>query len=175
MSILLVYTPLAAYASPSGESLGKLSGTQEQATIPDGEFGLVETLKKSGYTIFAELLEISGVTKDLEEGQAYTCFAPRNEAFKLEVVEKLKKEPKNEELLELLRYHLLRGYQSKEMILISRRERTLNGKFVLYWITKGEISINNHSVLIETDIMAKGVVIHGVSQILNPDVKGAIP
>lgn len=175
IGILLICLPLAAYAEATGESSEKSSGTVAQTTIPAGELGLVETLKKSGYTLFADLVEMSGVAKELEEGQAYTCFAPRNEAFRMEMVKKLKMEPKNQELLDLVRYHLIKGHQPKEMILISRRERTLNGKFVVYWITKGEISVNNHSELIETDIMAKGVVIHGVSQILRPDVEGAIP
>lgn len=146
------------------------------ASIPaDGEQGLVETLKASGYTVFAELLEMTGVLSELKEGEPFTCFAPRNEAFNMKIFTKLKEESGNEELLDLIRYHLLQGDQPKDLILISRRVKTLNGKFLLYWITKEEISINNHSELIEADIKTKGGLIHGVSQILRPDVEGAIP
>jgi uncharacterized surface protein with fasciclin (FAS1) repeats len=158
------------------ETAAQEAAAETAAAIPsDGEQGLVETLKASGYTVFAELVEMTGVLRELKEGEPFTCFAPRNEAFNMKIFNKLKEEPDNQELLDLVRYHLLQGDQPKDLILISRRERTLNGKFLLYWITKGEISINNHSELIEADIKTKGGLIHGVSQILRPDVEGAIP
>jgi len=173
----LISLPFATYATAADtETTPQEAVTEAAAAIPaEGEQGLVETLKKSGYTVFAELVEMTGVIGELKEGEPFTCFAPRNEAFNMKIFNKLKEEPDNKELLDLVRYHLLQGDQPKDLILISRREKTLNGKFVLYWITKGEISINNHSKLIEADIKTKGGLIHGISEILRPDVEGAIP
>ena len=168
---IAIYTTAAKTETTPQEAV-----TEADAAIPaDGEQGLVETLKKSGYTVFAELVEMTGVIGELKEGEPFTCFAPRNDAFNMKIFNKLKEEPGNEELLDLVRYHLLQDDQPKDLILISRRVKTLNGKFVLYWISKGEISINNHSELIEADIKTKGGLIHGVSEILRPDVEGAIP
>lgn len=173
----LISLPIASHATATEkETTSQEAAAETSASIPpDGEQGLVETLKASGYTVFAELVEMTGVLSELKEGEPFTCFAPRNEAFNMEIFKKLKEEPDNKELLDLVRYHILPGDQPKDLILISRREKTLNGKFVLYWITKGEISINNHSQLIAADIKTKGGLIHGVSQILRPDVEGALP
>lgn len=173
----LITLPIATYTTAAEtETTPQEAVTEAAAAIPaDGEQGLVETLKKSGYTVFAELVEMTGVLSELKEGEPFTCFAPRNDAFNMKIFNKLKEEPGNEELLDLVRYHFLQDDQTKDLILISRRVKTLNGKFVLYWITKGEISINNHSELIEADIKTKGGLIHGVSEILRPDVEGALP
>lgn len=150
--------------------------TEQSATIAEeGGDGLVETLKKSGYTIFAELLEITGVANELEEDKPFTCFAPKNEAFNLKVFERIKQTPKDEQLLDLLRYHIIQGDLPRDIILISRRERTLNGKFLMFWVSKEEISVNNDSKLMEADIKAKGGLIHGVAKILRSDVDGALP
>lgn len=175
--ILLISLPLTG-VTLSVEELPKphvSAAPSAEAIFPGDQQGILETLKTSGYTVFAELLEKTGVLEELKQGEPFTCFAPRNEAFKMEIFKKLMEQPKNEELLDLVRYHFIQGNQPKDIILMSRRERTLNGKFLLYWITKGEIRINNDSEIIEPDIKAKGGVIHGVSKILRPEVEGALP
>lgn len=175
--IFLISLPLSAvtFATEEESNNREAETATMRAVLTEDGHNLVETLKTSGYTVFAELLELTGVMGELKEGEPFTCFAPRNEAFNMEVFNKLKEDPKNAELLDLMRYHLIQKDQTKDIILISRRERTLGGKFLVYWITKGQISINNHSDLIAPDIKTKGGVIHGVSKILDPDAEGAIP
>ncbi len=175
--ILLLSLPLAAvtFAIEEEPKNQESAASMAQATPPEGGNALVETLRTSGYTIFADLVEKSGVVKELKKGEPFACFAPRNEAFNMEIFKKLVEEPKDDELLDLVRYHFIQGNQPKDIILMSRRERTLNGKFLVYWIAKGEININNHSKLVEPDIKTKGGVIHGVSKILSPDAAGALP
>ncbi len=175
--ILLIFLPLTtvAFGVPEESKTQESAVPTAESTLPEDHAAILNTLKTSGYTVFAELLEKTGVLAELKQGQPFTCFAPRNDAFKMEIFKKLMEEPKNNELLDLLRYHFIQGNQPKDIILISRREQTLNGKFLQYWISKGEISINNHSELIEPDIKTEGGVIHGVSKILRPEVEGALP
>jgi uncharacterized surface protein with fasciclin (FAS1) repeats len=175
--ILLNSLPLAGISIANEEAPNpqETAAANPAPNPPDEERELVETLKTSGYTVFAELLEMSGVIGELKKGEPFTCFAPRNDAFDLEIFKQLKEQPKNDELVDLVKYHLIQGNQTKDIILISRRERTLSGKFLIYWISKGDVRINNHSAIIEPDIKAKGGVIHGVSKVLSPDDEGAIP
>jgi uncharacterized surface protein with fasciclin (FAS1) repeats len=171
--ISLILLPLAAFPFAVGEEpkIVEAAEANAQESSPD----LVKALQARGYTVFAGLVEKSGVMQELKKGEPFTCFAPRNDAFNMDAFERIMEEPANDELLEMVKYHFIQGNQPKDIILISRRERTLNGKFLIYWIDKDGIRINNHSAIIEADIPAEGGLIHGVTKVLRPDAEGAIP
>lgn len=175
--ILLNSLPLAGISIANEEAPNpqETAAANPAPNPPDEERELVETLKTSGYTVFAELLEMSGVISELKKAEPFTCFAPRNDAFDPAILKQLKEQPKNDELTNLVRYHFIEGNQPMDVIVVSRRERTFQGKFLMYWISKGDVRINNHSAIIEPDIKTKGGVIHGVSKALSPDDDGAIP
>lgn len=172
LACLLAAMPCAASAE-TNPAAGK--GELAEVAGENAEMGLLEALRTSGYTVFAELLEITGVAADLDGDNPLTCFAPANEAFNPATVAKIRETPDDPSVRELLRYHLIDAPLSKGVIMRSRRVKTLNGKFLLFWVGKDGISLNDHSKLVKPDIQTSAGVIHGVSEVIRWDVPGAIP
>jgi len=167
---LFLHSSSKAEDSTSAEEPTPLAATTEK-----GEHALLPTLETSGYTVFAELLRLTGIAAELDITKTYTCFAPNNDAFNMETVGKIRSNPEDEEVAALLRYHLIEGLLPEKILIISRRVESLSGKYLLFWVSDGKVSINKYSEIAKTDIVATNAVIHGVSKILNPDVPGAIP
>jgi len=136
---------------------------------------LIETLKSEGYHRFAELLETTKVYQNLNSEFPFTCFAPADTAFDENAFEKMKAASENEELVNLVKYHFINAKLTHEIIMKSRRELTLNGQFMVFWVSKGEIRCNDHSKITKKDIATFGGIIQGVSEIISAEAKGAIP
>jgi uncharacterized surface protein with fasciclin (FAS1) repeats len=143
---------------------------------PDtGQLLVVDAIKAAGFGVFADLIERAGLAAELNAAEFLTCFPPVDAAFGEADLERLRAGANEDRVKSLIRYHFVAGNMPEEVLLISRRERSLNNQWLTLWVKNGAIKMNNHAVIVKSDIMAANGIIHGVDKLIRRDVPGAFP
>lgn len=129
----------------------------------------------SGFSIFASLLQSSGIAAELNAlGAQYTLFVPVNSAFdKIDnstmrfLVET---DEGRRKMKSLLRNHILTGKFSVLDLIYSGRVRTVEGESVLIKLTStGGIFLDEDARVINSNILTSDGVLHISDNLLIPD------
>lgn len=127
---------------------------------------------------FATLLaaaKAAGLAETLGSKGPFTVFAPTDEAFKAlpeGTVASLLKPENKQQLIDILKYHVVSGRVYSEDALKAKSAKTLQGSPIQVNVTSGGAAINNAG-LVKTDIDASNGVIHVIDAVLLPPAKGA--
>lgn len=120
-------------------------------------------------------VKAAGLAETLGSKGPFTVFAPTDEAFKAlpaGTVESLLKPENKQQLIDILKYHVVSGRVYSEDALKAKSASTLQGSPIKVNVTSGGASINNAG-LVKTDIDASNGVIHVIDAVLLPPAKGA--
>ena len=121
---------------------------------------------------FSELvsaLDEAGLVSTLEGSGPFTVFAPTNNAF-ANLPDGLLENLSNEELTEILSYHVISGSEIASGDL--QAEQTVEavaGGNLFVTVADGEVSVNDNASVTNADIEASNGVVHAIDQILLPD------
>lgn len=140
-------------------------GRAQDSTLPDSD--IVGTLKSLGtYTWMLSVIERTGLTESLRYDGPFTLFAPTDDA-----VAALGSDPvesmSNEELLALLRYHILTDVISQENAIALGTLFTAQGATINAEIDERGVRINDATV-VTPDIKAGNGLIHSIDGVLIP-------
>ncbi len=169
----LLITALVGIFLLAHHAPAETAAAERQATTD--ELLVTEAIQAAGFTIFAELIEWAGLADELNSKEFLTCFPPVDEAFANADMDRLQADAQLDGVKAMIRYHFVPGNMPEQVILISRRERTLSGKWITIWVNNGTIKMNNHATVIQADIKAANGIIHGVDKLIRWDVPGAYP
>lgn len=129
---------------------------------------VAQAIAAAGFDTFAELLAQSGQVDVLEDGRAYTIFAPVNAAFaklKKSALENLRRE--TEHLGVVLGYHFAPGkVLSRQFVGKRIRATTYSGDKLLIE-DKGGLLVNGAKI-VRPDVLLDVGVAHGIDAILWP-------
>jgi uncharacterized surface protein with fasciclin (FAS1) repeats len=132
---------------------------------------IVDTAVAAGsFKTLAAALEAAGLVDALKAKGPFTVFAPTDEAFaKLPkgTVENLLKPENREQLVAILKYHVVAGKVTADQVVKLDNAKTLNGKMVQIDSSNG-VKINDSKV-VQADIAASNGVIHVIDRVLLPN------
>ncbi|GAA4278190.1 fasciclin domain-containing protein [Aquimarina mytili] len=135
-----------------------------------------------GFSKFTEALKVSEVYDALNEEGPYTIFAPINSAFESSSrasLEKLLKPEHKEQLVDVLKYHIIPSRITKEDIITAINEgrgsvplKTLGGNLLTASLKGGSVflidEMGNGGRLITTDVEASNGYINTIDNVMIP-------
>lgn len=129
--------------------------------------------------VFNTLLQAAttaGLAENLQTKGLFTVFAPTDKAFQKlgqKTIESLLKKENRDQLVDILKYHVVSGKVSAADAVNAMQAKTLNGQKVKISIQDGKLKINQSTVT-SNDVMAKNGIIHIVDTVLMPPMKDKI-
>lgn len=132
---------------------------------------IVSTAVAAGsFKTLAAALQAAGLVETLQGKGPFTVFAPTDEAFaKLPAgtVANLLKPENKEQLVAILKFHVVAGRVASAELLKAKEAQTLNGAVLTATVTNGVAKVNGAG-LVTTDIAASNGVIHVIDTVLLP-------
>lgn len=133
----------------------------------DQELNIVETAEDAGN--FTTLLSVAGDLGLAEtlQNEELTVFAPTDQAFE-NLPDGLIGSLTDEQLTEIILYHLLEGTVESSQIDAQQDAVTVQGERLLLQSNTDGVTINGSTSVISADISASNGVIHAVDEVLLP-------
>lgn len=156
-----------------------LSGCEEPIQKFETSDGLLIGQYLSGepetYSTFYNILEITGTLSFLDAYGAYTCFAPTNAAFEAYFTVKNKKDITNftnEELMDIVRYHIIPDTISASLFTDGKiKTATMYGHYLTaqtFFEDSSVIKINKYAVIQKKDLRQINGIVHQIGSVLDP-------
>ena len=128
------------------------------------ESSILEVLSNDpNYTTFVTLVEQTGYQELLSSSQAFTVWAPNNEALALLSADVIND---SDALTELIGNHISRFSYNSTINENSVLVKMLNDKYIEFVNINGEVSFGDVDVL-EKDVLASNGILHRVASVLN--------
>jgi transforming growth factor-beta-induced protein len=141
-----------------------------QAARAEAQKDIVETAVEAGsFKTLAAALQAGGLVEALKSEGPFTVFAPTDEAFARlpeGAVANLLKPENKDQLVAVLKYHVVEGKVTADQVSKLKGAKTLNGQQVRIDTSKG-VRINESNV-VKADIQASNGVIHVIDRVLLP-------
>ena len=126
-----------------------------------------------GFKTLVAAVKAGGLVDVLSGEGPYTVFAPTDEAFsKLPegTLESLLKPENKDQLVEILKYHVVPGSVLSTDVVKLEKAKTAAGKAVRVKVADGKVMINKSEV-VKADVKSSNGVIHVVNKVLLPPTK----
>ncbi|MEO1007153.1 MAG: fasciclin domain-containing protein [Planctomycetota bacterium] len=142
----------------------------DSVILPESK-NLVEVAQSAGsFTILAQAVQAAGLAGVLTGDDAYTVFAPTDEAFRklpAGTLETLLKPENRDQLVAILTYHVVPGRVYARDAVNAQRAETAQGGTVRIDIADGRLQVNDAGI-VATDIEASNGVIHVIDSVILP-------
>jgi len=163
-------TLLCGVAVLAGTSVLVQADHHKEKECNAGKADIVDTAVKAGqFNILAKALTEAGLVEALKGEGPFTVFAPTDEAFgKLPdgTIENLLKPENRDQLVAILKYHVVAGKVPAAKVVKLHEAKTLNGESVK--ISAGDSVMVNNAKVVKTDIMTSNGIIHVIDTVLLP-------
>lgn len=130
-------------------------------------------VKLDGFKTLVAAVKAAGLVDVLSGSDKFTVFAPTDEAFsKLPegTLESLLKPENKDQLVEILKYHVVPGAVFSKDVVKLEKAKTAAGKNVRVKVADGKVMINKSQV-VKADVKSSNGVIHVVNKVLLPPKK----
>jgi len=142
----------------------------QQQSTPGGQSQSLQSLadEHDDLSTFVRAMQETGLADAVARGE-YTAFAPTNEAFDAtgKSVDELLRPENQEQLIELLRNHLIAEQVDAERAKQLDQALTVGGATLDLSASEGELTVNGAEVT-ETDIRSEGLIVHTIEKVLEP-------
>ena len=170
----IVLAQLEAPTSADGERLYQI-----QVDMNAMEEGASTTIVEAAaddkrFETFAKLVVLAGLDEELSEAGPYTVFAPTQEAFEAlppEKVDYLTSKAGHDELVEILRAHVVTGELKADGIPASGLEVSALNDRTLDITRDGDVVMVDGARVMAADIEADNGVIHAIDSLILPETK----
>ncbi|SHG33537.1 Uncaracterized surface protein containing fasciclin (FAS1) repeats [Fodinibius roseus] len=157
--VLLAFTMLSACANDD-----------DGPTAPEGPGNIVEVAQSNDdFSTLVSAVTDAGLAATLQGNGPFTVFAPTNAAFQA-LPEGLLESLSNEQLTEILSYHVVAG--SAVMAGDLQAEQSVEaaaGGALFVTATGGDVMVNDNASVVTADVEASNGVIHAVDRVVLPD------
>jgi len=149
------------------------SGTSTSAVDPQ-EPNIVDiAAENEDFSILVDALLQTNLAGPLEGNGPFTVFAPTNNAFNA-LPNGLLDSLSDEQLSEILTYHVLETEVGSAAIQPEQAVVTLNGEELFITAQANTVTLNNSSTVSTADVLASNGIIHIINQVLLPDNYGSV-
>lgn len=164
----------AGLAVVVGLTLSSVTARAEEKPAKD----VVATAVEAGkFKTLVAAVQAAGLVETLQGKGPFTVFAPTDEAFaKLPAgtVENLLKPENKDQLVAVLKYHVVAGRVTSAELLKAKEAKSLQGGVLKASVDQGKAKVNTSNI-VAVDIGTSNGVIHVIDSVLLPpaDSKGA--
>jgi len=164
----LILTLVALVAVPTlatADHHGKHGATAEK--------NIVETAVAAKFKTLVAAVKAGGLAETLSGKGPFTVFAPTDDAFaKLPkgTLETLLKPENKDQLVGILKYHVVAGAVPAKTVTTLDSAKTLNGKVSISVTDKG-VMLNEKTKVIKADVMCSNGIVHVIDSVLLPPAK----
>lgn len=137
-------------------------------TPPVEDPNIVELAQSdNNFSILVDLVVEAGLAEDLASGEL-TVFAPTNSAFEdlFDVVDP--ETLTQEDLIEVLTYHVTQGAIPSSALQASQDVEMLNGEVTLVQASAVGVNVNGSTSVVQADLVASNGIIHAIDEVLLP-------
>ncbi|EMB17583.1 fasciclin domain-containing protein [Rhodopirellula europaea] len=134
---------------------------------------IVETAVAAKFNTLVAAVKAGGLVETLSGEGPFTVFAPTDEAFeKLPegTLESLLKPENKDQLVAILKYHVVAGKVPAKTVVTLDSAETLGGK-VSIEVKDGTVMLNDKTKVVKTDVMTSNGIIHVIDSVLLPPSK----
>lgn len=134
---------------------------------------IVETAVSAKFNTLVAAVKAGGLVETLSGKGPFTVFAPTDEAFeKLPegTLETLLKPENKDQLVAILKYHVVSGKVPAKTVVTLDKAETLGGE-VSIEVKDGAVMLNDKAKVVKTDVMASNGIIHVIDTVLLPPSK----
>ena len=152
-------------------SLAALMLVPSLATAQTVDKTIVETAVAAKFNTLVAAVKAGGLVEALSGEGPLTVFAPTDEAFaKLPkgTLEKLLTPEGKEQLVAILKYHVVAGKVPASAVVGLDSAKTLHGSEINIAVTDGGVVLNGKTKVIKTDVMCSNGIIHVIDSVLLP-------
>lgn len=150
-------------------SLTFMGCNDDNGTSADSGKNIVELAQDSEqFSILVQALLDTDLDQPLRGPGPYTVFAPTNDAFNA-LPSGLLESLTNEQLAEILQYHVLAAEVASSDLASSQAVATLTEETIYVTVENGEVTVNNTADVINADIEALNGVIHAIDGVILPN------
>lgn len=132
---------------------------------------VVELAVKAGnFKTLAAAIEAAGLVEALKSKGPFTVFAPTDEAFAAlpkGTVESLLKPENKDQLVAILKYHVVAGRSFADQVVELDQVTTLQGGMLKVVVSEDGVTVGGAKIL-KTDLQARNGVIHVIDRVLLP-------
>ena len=158
---------MACLASVSFAQVAQAGCGTCDKTIDENAVGL------DGFKTLVAAVKAAGLVETLSGEGPFTVFAPTDEAFKklpAGTLENLLKPENKDQLVAILKYHVVPGAVMAKDVVGLKEAKTANGRKLRIKVTDGKVKINQANV-VKTDVKSSNGVIHVVDRVIIPKSK----
>lgn len=139
-------------------------------TNPEGPANIVEVAQSNDdFSTLVSAVTDAGLATTLQSNGPFTVFAPTNEAFEA-LPEGLMESLSNEQLTEILSYHVVAGPAVMAGDLQAEQSvEPLAGGELFVTVANSDVMVNDNASVVTADIEASNGVIHAIDQVVLPD------
>jgi uncharacterized surface protein with fasciclin (FAS1) repeats len=138
---------------------------------------IVQTAVAAGsFKTLAAALQAAGLVDALQGKGPFTVFAPTDEAFAAlpeGTVENLLKPENKDQLIAVLKYHVVPGQVTSDQVVDLSGAKTLNGQRIDISVQEREVMVDQATV-VKTDIECSNGVIHVINAVILPASKSLV-
>lgn len=149
------------------------SSTSTSAVDPDEPTIVDIAADDDNFSILVNALAQANLVGALEGAGPFTVFAPTNDAFEA-LPDGLLASLTDEQLTEILTYHVLEAEVGSAALQPQQSVATLNGEEIFITAQGMNVDINGNSSVTTADVLASNGVIHVIDQVLIPDAFGTV-
>lgn len=148
----------------------KMTTFVSQPATEEGKDIVDTAVGAEGFGTLVAAVKAAGLVDVLKGDGPFTVFAPTDEAFKKlpeGTVESLLKPENRDQLIAILKYHVVSGKVMAEDVVNLKAAKTVQGQEVAIQVQDGSVMINNAKV-VKTDIGCTNGVIHVIDTVILP-------
>ncbi|SFI53597.1 Uncaracterized surface protein containing fasciclin (FAS1) repeats [Planctomicrobium piriforme] len=130
-------------------------------------------VEAGSFKTLAAALKAAGLVEALQGPGPFTVFAPTDEAFAAlpaGTVENLLKPENKDQLVAILKYHVVAGKKLSKDLVGGQAVPTLQGNAVKVTVVNGEAKVMGAKI-VKVDVPASNGVIHVIDKVLIPETK----
>lgn len=169
--LLALAVGLTACGDDDGETSGAAATGTEQSEEAGASAGnIVEVAQETpDLSTLVDAVVAAELTETLEEPGPYTVFAPTNEAFEAlgGTLETLLEPANQEELAEILTYHVVPGELTAAQLSDGQQLETVQGDSLEVKVSEGTVTVGGAEVA-AADVEASNGVVHVIDAVLLP-------
>lgn len=168
--LLALAVGLVACGGDDDETTGAAAATEQSEGTGEAAGNIVAVAQETpDLSTLVDAVVAAELVETLEEPGPFTVFAPTNEAFEAlgDTLETLLEPANQEELAEILAYHVVPGELTAAELSDGQMLETVQGDSLEVAVSDGTVTVNGATVA-AADVEASNGVVHVIDEVLLP-------
>jgi uncharacterized surface protein with fasciclin (FAS1) repeats len=150
------------------ESVVEGTDDAEEKTTASGMGIETLTTRNEELSTFVDAVKAAGLEESLTDGTDYTLFAPTNDAFEGQDLESLMQPENREQLVSILRAHIVADDLDRDLAGTIKQAKTIDGSTVDVSVDGDKLMVGDVEASLDNGIQLGNLRIYAVNGVLEP-------